>query len=119
MRKFLFLFLALMLCFSFSALAADAPTTVEVPSWIGAVLAFLENLPYVGEVLAKAVLIAGVASAILTALSAAAASIIATLKATFSLTGLDKAEAAMAWLQAKVMPWLKYLSMYNVQKKKV
>lgn len=110
----------LMLCvfaFSLFAFGADPQAAAEVPSWVATVLAFLQGMPYVGPFLTGLLKWAVLASAIMTAISTCAMAILALLQGVSQWAGLVKIQAALAWVEANVMPWLKYLSMYNVQKK--
>ena len=97
------------------AFGQDVP--VEVPAAITALLAFLGGIPGVGPVLAKVILYVGVLSGVLTALVVFVASILKPLELILGAAKLQGASEFVAKVQAKVLPWLKYFSAFNVQKK--
>lgn len=114
----LFLMVALWLV-PMLAFAQEAPA--EVPDWLqSAVLALvgmLNGIPAVGHVLSIVFQVLGIASAIATALSVCAQVILTSLSVVSGWAGLEGVALKIKAIQDKVLPWLKWLSIFNVQKK--
>lgn len=119
MRKFLGLMgiAALLALAPVAALAADVPAEVVPPDWLVAVLMFLQSIPAVGGIIAKVVMWAGVLSSVMTAVSLGVQGILMGLSAIAGFAGLAGVAEQIKALSEKVLPWLKYFSMFNVQKK--
>ena len=95
--------------------AAGKP--LEVPAWVAPVLGFIQGIPTVGPILSIVLQWMAFLAAALTALSGFLMALKAATVGMANLAGLaafaDKAEA----LFEKILPWVKYFSMFNVQKK--
>lgn len=102
--------------FCFGAFAVDAP--VDAPSWLGSVINFFLEVPRVGPVLTKVIAVIGALSGVLTALAVFVEAVIVIPEIAARFSGAKDLEKKIKDFRLKVMPWLKYLSMHNVQKKK-
>lgn len=80
----------------------------EKSSVVQSILDYLNTIPAVGKVLSVIFQVLSILVVTLTAL----ASILIALAAGLKKAGLDK---AVLWINS-ILPWIKYLSMYNVQK---
>lgn len=98
-----------------SALAVLDPA-VDFP-WIATILDFIGAIPGVGPVMQTVVMVIGVVSACFTALAVAFDSICKALSVFSKLAGASALGAKIMAFHDIVSPWLKYLSIYNVQKK--
>ena len=86
------------------------------PSWLQTVVVGVKNLPYVGPVVIKVLMWAGVAASILTALCAFLLLLINTLAPLSKSAGLTNLAAKIqAFENSKVMYYLKYASLFNAQ----
>lgn len=112
MKKFIILF-SIML--PFAVFAQDA--AADVPGWLSSVLGLISSLPIAGPALVFVLKYMGVVAAVMTAVSGILIAVSAGMKGIASLVGasstVDKIEAVMV----KIMPYIQYLSMFNVQKK--
>lgn len=99
------------------AAVVSVPAVAAPPAWAADILSVVSGLPVVGPYLSKALLYLGILAAILTALVAAALSILASLKGAFSWAGLDTAASAIQSFQSgQIMYWLTYFSNFNAKK---
>lgn len=95
-----------------------ADSKLEIPIWVGSVVMFLETIPTVGPFITKALGYMGLAAALLTFL----ASILMGVSGLLVAFGANK-EGSPKWLKdaKKYVDWatdiVKYLSMFNKQKK--
>lgn len=98
---------------SFAADAASAPAGFE---FITPIMSFIMGIPTVGPVVLKILGYMGFVSAFLTALSVFLQALLVipevALRFAQAPAWADKVKA----LSDKVLPWVKYLSMFNVQK---
>ena len=99
---------------SLTAFASSDPATT-LP-WLGGIIAFLQSIPAVGAVLAKVFEIMAILAVVLTALAAFLDAMKVALAGSARLVGLENLATHIEDLLNKVIPWVKYLSMYNVQK---
>lgn len=108
--------LALLLIVPAFAFADEAP--VEVPAILKFFMDMLFAIPGIGPIALEILKYIGVIAAVATALATAFAAIANALRTFAQFAGfvalVDKIEA----LYAKIWPYLAWLSMYNVQKKK-
>jgi hypothetical protein len=116
------LFIMLMFGFAmfvgFGAFAADdlvaAPAGFE---WLGMVIQFLGNVPKVGPILAQVFGIVALIATVATALSVAVQSILKAPELVARFSGAKELAEKIDAIAKKVLPWLQYLSIFNVQKK--
>lgn len=94
------------MAFADGGVTATAP--LQFPTWIVAVIKALENLPVMGHAIAVLVIALGVASPILTALTA----LLMAVEKAFNLTGLAP---EINFLNQKLIPFVGYFSNFNVQ----
>jgi len=100
--------------FAVTAYASTDPA-VAVP-WLGGIIGFLLSVPKVGVVLAQVFSIMATVAVVLTAVAAALDAIKVALAGSARLAGLENLAVVVENLLNKIIPWVKYLSMYNVQK---
>jgi hypothetical protein len=100
--------------FAVTAYASTDPAQ-SLP-WLGAVITFLMSVPKVGAVLSQVFSVMAVVAVLLTALAAFLDALKVTLAGSAKLAGLDNLAIHISNVLDKVIPWVKYLSMYNVQK---
>jgi hypothetical protein len=112
MKNFLFVLLII------PAICFGAVEPVELPEWVAAAVNFMTNVPYVGPVLVVVLKWASIISAIATALSLFVQAIFAALIGVGNFVGLEDEAEKFKSLSDKILPWLKYFSMFNVQKRK-
>lgn len=120
MKKYLWLFLVTMCLFAVGAHAADVvdPNQVtEVPSWLKAVLDLVSGLPYVGVVVVEVLKWTGLVAGVMTALATCIMTLSLALQGAGVLLGFTKVAETVKKYTDMIMPWLQYLSIYNVQKK--
>lgn len=98
-------------------LKATTDEDVELPSWVGDIVEFLKTIPYVGPVIVQILKWVGIVTAIFTALAAFLQTLCVVLIGSANLSGLQKFADVILRINEKVLPWLKYFSMFNVQKK--
>jgi hypothetical protein len=96
--------------------AVSAPSAP--PQWAQDLIMNAQKLPVVGPYVAKGLLYLGILSAILTALVAFLLAAAMALKGVLNFAGLNSFVVLIqAFQDGPVMYWLKYLSMFNAQKK--
>lgn len=115
MKKLFLFMLVNLLCLSNLALAADVVVATP-PEWLVMVMNFVASIPAVGPIFIEVVKWLGVVTAVMTTLSTAFLAITASLSAVLKVTGLVAAAAKVKEISDKVLPWLQYLSAFNVQK---
>lgn len=89
---------------------------VQLPEWVGSIIEFLKSVPYVGPVLVQVLKWIGIIASIFTALSLFLQAFCSIL---VGAAGVVKAKAFADWVSkvsGVILPWLKYLSMFNVKK---
>lgn len=128
-----------LLIMSFASFASDGATDLAAPpAWIMEVLQFLAALPFeiggvkVGVMIVTALNWVATIGAVATALSVAVSGIMLTLSGVLKVpqliavwSGADELAAKLEnlsvkiqELNVKIQPWLKYISIFNVQKPK-
>lgn len=122
MRSIKIFLLAALFAFPVTAFAQEAALPpAEVPQWLEqgvmVLVGLLNGIPVVGHVLSIVFQVLGILAALMTATSVFAQSVLMALSGAFKAAGLDGIAAKIKAVEAKVMPWLKWLSMFNVQKK--
>lgn len=100
------------------ALAADEVDPATQYPWVGMVLGFLGGLPGVGDILAKVVSVVMVVGAVMTVVATTLDGLSKSLEGVLNVAGLKGIAEKVKAFHDKVTPWIKYLSLYNVQKKK-
>lgn len=95
---------------------ADVPADLAPPSWLVGVLMFLQSIPAVGGIIVKVAMWAGVVASVMTALSLGVQGVLMALSGVAGMAGLSALADKIKALSDAVLPWLKYLSMFNVQK---
>lgn len=108
--------LLIIILMPFAALAETGDPAVDYP-WLAGLLAVLQSVPAVGKVLGVLVSVLMVVSSLMTVLGAALDGIAKALSGVLNMVGLQGAADKIIALHAKLAPWVKFLSMYNVQKK--
>lgn len=116
------------------SVAAPAPTPIPVgtppgpavavaepaapPPWAQDLVMAAEKLPYVGPIISKVLLYAGIIGSIMTAVVVCLTSILNLLIGAFNLAKLmNVANAVAAFKDGKIMYWLKFFSFFNAKKK--
>lgn len=103
---------------SIRVFADDIVPPVEVPTWLDAVIRFITGVPVVGPFLLEALKWVGIVAAIFTAITTLFMSLAKAFeKLAFGVGFYEFANKIKAFYD-KVYPWLAYLSVYNVPKKK-
>lgn len=116
MKLFLLLIMSLLLCLAaFPAMAQDAAQVA--PVWLGGVVAFLMGIPSVGPILVKILSVIGIVCAFFTALSTFLQAVLIIPEIGLKIAGAKGLSEKIKSFSDKVLPILKYLSIYNVQKK--
>lgn len=100
------------------AYAVDSQAAVLAPpDWLSTALILVQSIPVVGVMLAKIFMWSGVVSSIMTAVSIGVQGVLSALASGAGLVGLADVSAKIKSVSDIMLPWLKYLSMFNVQKK--
>lgn len=93
------------------------PAPAAPPAWATDLLMTAEKLPVVGPYIEKALMYAGILSAVLTALVGFLLAAVSALAGVLNLSGLTSfASALKAFQSGQIMYYLKYFSMFNAQK---
>lgn len=87
------------------------------PEWAIALFQWVEGMPYVGPAIGWFVKVAGFVAAILTVISAFIWGLAESLKQVTTWAGMGKIASKVDEVTKKILPFLQYLSMFNVQKK--
>lgn len=111
-------FLILITAFLFSGLALAQTPPVEGMDWITSVILFLKQVPTAGPYVAKAFEIVAIVASISTGLSAGLLIILRVPQVIALWADAQNVAREIENFEKKVLPWLAYLSMFNVQKKK-
>lgn len=98
------------------ALAAS-PEVISPPDWLVGILLFIQSIPAVGPLLVKVSMWAGVVASVMSALSVAVQGVLSGLSGIAGWAGLSDLSEKIKGISDKILPWLQYLSMFNVQKK--
>lgn len=104
----------LVVVFGVSAFAQDV---VEVPSWVAGVMIFIQQIPYVGPIVLEVVKWLGLVAGILTAISAFLIALQKVFSAMEKVAFIGAAFAKAVEFIEKILPYVKYLSMFNVAPK--
>jgi hypothetical protein len=111
------LFFAMMLMLVTSlAFGQDMPSEALPPVWIGDVLVWLKSVPHVGPILVEVLKWISVLGTIFTVVATAATAILKVPEIAARIAGADAFADKLKKLHDKIMPWLRYLSIYNQQK---
>ncbi len=113
--KLIMLTITIALTFCFSAFAQEIPA--EGFEWLPGVISMLQSFPVVGKILAVVFEVLAVASVVLTGLAAFLKTILGISQLAAKWAGAEKASESIKKFEEKILPWIKYFSMYNVQKK--
>lgn len=103
-----------------AAMAAD-PVAIPAPAgfeWLGMVLQFLMGIPKIGGILASVFAVVALVATVMTALSTAIQVILVSPEVMARFAGAHDMADKIKAVSDKVLPWLQYLSVYNVQKPK-
>ncbi len=116
-KLFLFVLLMIPMMLLGQEVVAESGAT-DLPAWVASLVTFVMGIPKVGPVIVAVIKWLAVGSAILTAISACLQAVGTALVAVGNVAGaqgfVDKVKA----ISDKILPWLKYFSMFNVQKAK-
>lgn len=101
-----------------AAFAADASLLAPPAGfeWVSGVLAFLQTLPTVGPVIVIAAKVLGATASFLTLASVFVQGVLAIPEIAARYAGAPEAAAKVKNFSDKVLGYLKYFSMFNVQK---
>lgn len=107
-----------MLSFSVFAQEANQVDPAQTLSWLPAVIAMLKGIPGVGKVLAIIFQVISIVTATLTIVVGFIEAILAVPYYASKFKGSGKVAKIILDFREKYLPYLKHLSMFNVQKKK-
>lgn len=102
------------------ALAQAAPAVVAPyvpPQWAQDIVTWLMQLPKIGPIVGMVLLTLGVVASLMTVVAAALDGFIKATSGMAKLAGADAFAQKILNGYSKIEPYVKYLSMYNVQKK--
>lgn len=118
MKKFISLVLALScLLLSTLAFADPAPEAASpYPSWLPLIVTQAEQLPTIGAAVQTGIAWAGTIAGVATAASVFLMTIFGSLQGVLHSTGLSNLATKVQAFEAKVMPFVQYWSMFNVQR---
>lgn len=131
MKKFfLTLCVVSVFCFPLLAIAQTASDPLAAPAWLLTVISVITNppewlvgLPVVGKFVPKVLSViltvfkwTGFVGAVMTALSVCVQSILKLPEIAARWAGAAAVADKIASVSQKIMPWLKYFSIFNVQK---
>lgn len=111
-------------CFLLTGLtyAADVFVQTAPPTegfdWLPMVIEYLRSIPTVGPHLEKVFSVIAIIASVATALTACLFVILRIPQVGAMWLGAEKALAYLEKFEKKILPWLAYLSIFNVQKKK-
>lgn len=109
-----------MMIFSLCAFAQDVlpvESVTQVPAWLSDVLVWMATIPKVGPIFVEVVKWLGVVASVFTALSICIQAILAIPMIMAKWAGAHEFAEKVKKLNDKIQPYLKYLSVFNVQKK--
>lgn len=109
----------LMLCllvFGVETFAQVADPVVDVPTWIQTLMLLVQSIPGVGPYVLTALKWLGFAASILTAVSAFLMALQVLFSSMEKLTGIGAIFTKINGFIAKIMPYVKYLSVFNAKK---
>ena len=96
---------------------ADVPVN-EAPAWLLEFLTYIATIPKVGPILVEVAKWLGVLASVFTALSISITAILKIPEIVARWSGASDFADKLKAFHDKIQPWLKYLSIFNVQKKK-
>lgn len=99
------------------AYAQDGAPVNEAPAWLLDFLTYIATIPKVGPILVEIAKWLGVLASVFTALSLALTVILKIPEITARWAGASEFADKIKAFHDKIQPWLKYLSIFNVQKK--
>jgi hypothetical protein len=105
------------------AMADEAPGAValpdagEVPAYLPQILSFLKSIPYVGPVVSKVLAVVSVVCTVATALYIFLLTLFSIPEVLARWAGAQKIADFIKKYGGVVLKWLKYLSIFNAQKK--
>lgn len=101
-----------------TAYAQDVmPNEALPPEWIGAILMWVKTIPSVGPVIVQIISWVAVLGTVFTVLSAAIQSILVIPEIAARVSGATEFADKIKKFSEKILPWFKYFSSFNVQKK--
>ena len=89
-----------------------------LPDWVGSIVVFLMGIPKVGPVIVFIIKWGSIVAAFLTIISGAIQGACAILAGSANMAGATKFAEKVKAISNKILPWFKYFSTFNVQKKK-
>jgi len=111
----LFLITILMLPFT---LFASEVVPAEAPAFLGAMIEALKGIDGIGKYVVDGIAIISAIGGLLTIASAAIEGVLVVLIEASWMSGGKDFARKLDDFRKKVLPWFKYISMFNVQKKK-
>lgn len=97
--------------------AAPSVSPTAAPQWAQDLLSAAANLPIIGPLVSNAMIYAGIASSILTAIVLFLLTVTSAISGVGSFAGLTSLTSAVqAFQSGPIMYWLKFFSMFNAQK---
>lgn len=110
------MFLVGILCMlSTLAFGQDVPVD-SAPAWITEFLMFIAAVPKIGPVIVEIAKWVGVIASVFTMLSVCVSAILKVPELAAKFAGAQKLAEQIAAINAKIQPYLKYLSIFNVKK---
>ena len=106
-----------MMLFAMPVLAFAQDSVTLPPEWLESFLLTVAAIPKVGPIIVEVFKWLGVIASVFTALSVALTVIVKIPEVTARWAGADEFADSLAEINKKIQPWLKYLSVFNVQKK--
>lgn len=98
------------------AFGQDVPAEAMPPEWIGFILVWLKSIPSVGPVLIEVLKWISVIGTVFTVLATAISAVLKVPEIALRISGAEEIAGKIKAFHDKVMPWFKYLSIYNQQK---
>lgn len=115
--KTIFFLILLVPLMAFADVAVDP--VFNPPEWLASILLFIKGLPYAGPVLIQIFKWSGVLAVVMTTLSVAVITLLKIPEVAARWAGAASVADKIEAFGKKVIPWLKYLSMFNVQKEEL
>lgn len=98
------------------AFGQEVPPEQLPPEWVGAILLWLKSIPTVGPYIVIALKWIATIGTVFTVLATAASTILKLPEIIARVSGAEALADKIKAFHDKVMPWLRYLSIYNQQK---
>jgi hypothetical protein len=119
MKSYLFTIALGLLMLATPAFAQEvAQVATEAPVWLADLLQFIAGIPKVGPIAVEVFKWLGVIASVFTALSVCLTVVLKIPEVAAKWAGAPELAEKIAKLNEKIQPWLKYLSVFNVQKPK-